>query len=196
MADAEDVESFMGITGASQTAAQHMLELCGSSLEQAIQLWYTDEDLQRTLMNATSSTANTAVRAANSTSRSSRPSRPTTGREDAQGVIHLDSDDDMPMTEDEYDVDDASEAANIARAAQEEEDAAMAKRLQEELYSGQPTDAEGVRAPMARTTETLVEPVYGAADDGEHAAMLEYMRRQRQPRGELAIHNPYRFLHA
>ncbi|GAB1310704.1 UBX domain protein Ubx2 [Madurella fahalii] len=192
MADADAVESFMGITGANQTAAERMLELCGSDLAQAVQLWYTDEDLQRSLTNAGSSTA--AVGTSASASRSSRPNRPQVGREDAQGVIHIDSDDDVPMTEDESigqfeDADDASEAANVARAAQEEEDAATAKRLQEELYSGQPADEGGIRAPMARTTETLVEPAYGAADDGDHVAMLNYLRRSRQPRGP--ANNPF-----
>ncbi|KXX75695.1 UBX domain-containing protein 5 [Madurella mycetomatis] len=192
MADADAAESFMGITGANRTAAERMLELCGSDLAQAVQLWYTDEDLQRSLTNAGSSTA--AVGTSASARRSSRPNRPQVGREDAQGVIHIDSDDDVPMTEDESvgqfdDPDDASEAVNVARAAQEEEDAAMAKRLQEELYSGQPADEGGVRAPMARTTETLVEPAYGSADDGDHVAMLNYLRRSRQPRGP--ANNPF-----
>lgn len=190
MADVDDVESFMGITGANKTAAERMLELCGSDLAQAVQLWYTDEDLQRSLTNTGPSTA--AVGTSASAGRPSRPNRPQVGREDAQGVIHIDSDDDVPMTEDESvgqldDPGDASEAVNVARAAQEEEDAAMAKRLQEELYSGQPADEGGVRAPMARTTETLVEPTYGPADDGDHVAMMNYLRRSRQPRGELMI---------
>jgi len=178
----------MGITGANRTAAERMLELCGSELEQAVQLWFADEDLQRSLSNAGSSTlaAGTGPAAA---SRSSRPNRPQVGREDAQGVIHIDSDDDVPMTEDEND--DADEVANIARQAQEEEDAAMAKKLQEELYSGGPSGqaagaAEDVRAPMARTTETLVGSSYDDDDDG-HAAMLEQMRRRQQTRGGFAV---------
>lgn len=164
-------------------AAERMLELCGSELEQAIQLWFTDEDLQRSLSNAGPSTA-TAGGTGSSTSRPSAGNRPHIGREDAQGVIHIDSDDDVPMTEDE--TDDADEAVNVARQAQEDEDAAMAKRLQEELYAGQPTDESGVRAPMARTTETLIAPSYNDDDDG-HAAVLEQLRRrQQQARGESA----------
>ncbi|KAK4156632.1 hypothetical protein C8A00DRAFT_12464 [Chaetomidium leptoderma] len=180
MAREEDIESFMGITGANHTAAERMLELCGSELEQAIQLWFTDEDLQRSLSNAGSSAAAAGPSTA-SVNRSSRPNRPQIGREDAQGVIHIDSDDDVPMTEDE--IDDADDAVNVARLAQEDEDAAMAKKLQEELYSGgQPaTDEDGIRAPMARTTETLVAPSYDEADDG-HAAVLEQIRRRQQAR--------------
>lgn len=195
MADAEIVDVFVGITGASREAAERMLELCGTDLEQAVQLWYADEDLQRTLTNAGPSTAaagGSTSASASRASRASRPNRPRIGREDAQGVIHIDSDDDVPMTEDDSvgqfdEADEADEFANIARAAQEEEDAAMAKRLQEELYAGQAADEGGVRAPMARTTETLVEPTYGPGDDENHAAMMDYLRRQRQPRGESGI---------
>jgi len=186
MARAEDVEAFMGITGANQTAAERMLELCGSELEQAIQLWFTDEDLQRSLSNAGPSVT-AAAAATSSATRTSRPNRSHIGREDAEGVIHLDSDDDdVPMTED--DPDDAAEVANIARQAQEEEDAAMAKRLQEELYGAGTSaqsgaDETGVRAPMARTTETLLAPSYDDDDDDGHAAILEQLRRRQQARG-------------
>ncbi|AEO70665.1 uncharacterized protein THITE_2122317 [Thermothielavioides terrestris NRRL 8126] len=184
MARAEDIEAFIGITGASHTAAEHMLELCGSQLEQAVQLWFADEDLQRSLSDAGPSTATAA-----STSRSSRPTRPQIGRQDSQGVIHIDSDDDdVPMTEDEGD--DADEVANIARKAQEEEDAAMAKRLQEELYSGAAAGEGSVRAPMARTTETLVGPSYGADDDDGHAVVLEQLRRRQQARAR-PPNNPF-----
>lgn len=175
MAAEEEIAAFVGITGANRTAAERMLELCSSDLEQAVQLWFADEELQRSLSNAGPST----------TSAPSRPNRSRIGREDAQGVIHIDSDDDVPMTEDE--VDDGDEVAGVARRAQEEEDAAMAKRLQEELYSGQNADDSGVRAPMARTTETLVAPVYGDDDDDGHAAILEQMRRRQQARGEYLL---------
>ncbi|KAL2170776.1 hypothetical protein VTG60DRAFT_4431 [Thermothelomyces hinnuleus] len=180
MATEEDINAFVGITGANRTAAERMLELCSSDLEQAVQLWFADEDLQQSLSNAGPSTTTTA-------SRSSRPSRPQIGREDAQGVIHIDSDDDVPMVEDE--ADDGDEAAGVARRAQEEEDAAMAQRLQEELYSGQNAGEGGVRAPIARTTETLVAPAYGDDDDGGHVAILEQIRRRQQSRARPS--NPF-----
>ncbi len=195
MAGSEEIEAFIGITGANRTAAERMMELCGSDLEQAVQLWFADEDLQRTLTNAGSSTAPAAAgpstASRQTSSGPSRPSRRHVGREDAQGVIHIDSDDDVAMTEDEAfgqfdEADDASEAANVARRAQEDEDAAMAKRIQEELYSSGPAGEGDVRAPLARTTETLVGPSYGGEDDG-HSVVLEQLRRQQQTRGELAI---------
>ncbi|KAH6619408.1 hypothetical protein B0J18DRAFT_434015 [Chaetomium sp. MPI-SDFR-AT-0129] len=193
MASDEDIESFMGITGADRTAAERMLELCGSDLEQAIQLWFTDEDLQRSLSNAGPSTTTTAA-PATIPGRPSRPNRPQIGREDAQGVIHIDSDDDVPMTEEDFGEDEDDEIQNVARQAQEDEDAAMAKRLQEELYSGasgagQHVDEDGVRAPMARTTETLIGPSYEEDDDDGHAAVLEQMRRRQQARAR--PNNPF-----
>ena len=63
---------------------------------------------------------------------------------------------------------------------------AMARRLQEEMYSENPASGDGVRAPIGRTTETLVGPdaSWGLEDDRE-AAVLEQLRRRAQPRGEI-----------
>lgn len=200
MADSETIANFASITGANDTAARRMLELCGGDLEQAIQLWFADEELQRTLSNPANEAAPAATsRSAGASRSSSRPNRPNVGREDAAGVIHIDSDDDdIQMTEDDdlgqFDDsdDEATRAANIAQRAQEEEDAAMAKRLQEEMYGGGESGAGGpggeddVRAPMARTTETLVAPGGFGGDDEE---MFEHFRleqqRVRQARGKL-----------
>jgi hypothetical protein len=94
--------------------------------------------------------------------------------------------------EDFSDNDDDNEravAAQAAALAQEEEDMAMAKRLQEELYQGNQGSGSGsggnpddVRAPIARTTETLVAPGWGGGehDDGMEAAFLEELRRRRR----------------
>jgi len=176
----------MGITGANDDAAQRMLDMCGADLEQAIQLWFADEDLQRTLSTPAPAAAGPSTNTSRAQARPSRSqSNRRAGREDDQGVIHLDSDDDTPMTEDEAyeqfdDGDDTFNAVTVARTAQEEEDAAMAKRLQEELYAGQGADEEGVRAPMARTTETLVAPdAYGGPDE---EVILEQIRRRAAPR--------------
>lgn len=194
MASPEDIASFMSFTGANDTAAARMLEMCGN-VEQAIQLWYADEDLQRTISNPAPTATATA---GPSTARGgpSRRSRPP-GREDAQGVIHIDSDDDddVQMTEDEAfgfdDGDDTADAVNVARTAQEEEDAAMAKRLQEELYAGQAVDEEGVRAPLARTTEMLVAPAGGDDFDHDAAVMEQMMLRRRQAQARSAARNPF-----
>ncbi|KAK1779450.1 hypothetical protein QBC45DRAFT_374513 [Copromyces sp. CBS 386.78] len=194
MADSETIASFASITGANDTAARRMLELCGGDIEQAVQLWFADEDLQRTLSNpATEAAPAAASRSAGASRSSSRPNRPNVGREDAAGVIHIDSDDDdIQMTEDDdlgqFDDsdDDTTRAANIAQRAQEEEDAAMAKRLQEEMYggggggsgAGGPGGEDHVRAPMARTTETLVAPGGFGGDDDD--MMFEQFRQEQQ----------------
>jgi len=86
---------------------------------------------------------------------------------------------------------DAALAQTVARTTQEEEDAAMAKRLQEELYAENATTADGIRAPIERTTETLVAPSgYGIPSLDDDAmdeasmedAIVEQLRRRRQPR--------------
>ena len=76
-----------------------------------------------------------------------------------------------------------------------EDDEAMARRLQEEFYgtgaaggaaaSTDVLDEHGVRAPLARTTETLVGPdSYGLPGDGEdtHSAILAQVRAREQAR--------------
>jgi hypothetical protein len=191
------IANFVGITGANETAARQVLEMCAGDLGQAVQLWFNDEELQRNLSNPRPAGASSST--APPIPHSTRPLR--TGREDASGVIHIDSDDDddeiqVLPDDDVMDFDDdgaAAEAATIARTAQEEEDAAMAKRLQEELYQGQAVDEDGVRAPMARTTETLVAPSGGWGmgvvddDDDANAAVMEQLRRRREQQGEAWI---------
>ncbi len=81
-------------------------------------------------------------------------------------------------------------AASVARTAQEEEDAAMAKRLQEEMYaepSGSAGGSDDVRAPISRTTEVLVEPSYGGYDDFSSSVYQE-MQRHQQARSRLPVH--------
>lgn len=190
MEDAQ-IPSFVDITGSSPDVARTFLEMAEGDLEQAIQLYFENPELQTGI--AASSAAPPAIPA--HTRPGATPPR-RVGREDAQGVIHIDSDDDgdsnmaYPDDDDEdefHDFDDeAATAAGVARAAQEDEDAAMAQRLQEQMYAeGAPVD--GVRSPIARTTETLVSPnpTWGQVDDDERDAMvLEQFRRRRQQQGK------------
>lgn len=178
----------MAITGASDTAAHRILDMCGGDVEQSVMLWYADEDLQRSLSTPDTSLPTASTTNAATSSARSRPSaRQVAGREDAHGVIHIDSDDeDVAMTEDDVFDSDDDMAQAVARTAQEEEDAAIAQRLQDELYGGQAAgDEDGVRAPLARTTETLVAPSYngGFEDDDMQAAMMQQLRRRQQAQG-------------
>lgn len=185
----EDViPTFVAITGATPDVARGFLELNGGDFERAVALFYESPDL---VSGVGAGAASSAPAPPNP-----RPTR-TSGREDASGVIHIDSDDDddvdMQFVDDDSDKDDSERATAMqaAHLAQEEEDAAMAKRLQEELYSensrpgGVPGlgDDDDVRAPIARTTETLVapDPAWGTHDDGLENAFLEQMRQRRQP---------------
>ena len=92
-----------------------------------------------------------------------------------------------------------------------DDDEAMARRLQEEYYGGGGTgaangrstemlDEDGYRAPIQRTTETLVGP--GSFDpsnaDEMRAAVMEQMNARRQPRsnrGISSLTHLYHFAH-
>jgi len=136
---------FTSITGATLERAQQYLTLTENNLEQAIQLYFDagGVDMGTTEAETTQSqpvSATTAV-----------PSRPTTTsyREDANGAVLLDSDDE-DMVE--------SNTRTDPSHGNYEDDEAMARRLQEEAYGsgGVIGGQDDVRAPMARTTETLV----------------------------------------
>lgn len=169
----DNIVQFVGITGAPEAAARQVLEMCGDDLMQAIQLWFNDEELQRSLTNPSS--------AAPPIPTSTRP-RANIGHEDASGVIHIDSDDDEDV--------EMFDPNRVAQSAQEEEDAAMAKRLQEEMYGGGSGGGAGgladddVRAPIARVTETLVAPSAAwTPDEDDHAQMLEQFRARQRAAG-------------
>lgn len=167
----EEIATFMMVTDVkSDHVARGYLQIAGGNAGQAIQMFFDQPELQSSFDSPTSAPTASATT-------SSRPqpstSRARTGREDASGVIHLDSDDDnddfdVNMSDNPMEIDDDDDVVAIARNAQEEEDAAMARKLQEELYgSGSGAAEDGVRAPIAQTTETLAAPSmpWGIADD-------------------------------
>lgn len=175
MADA-DISSFVDITGSSAPVARGFLEMTNGDISQAIQLFFENPDLQYSINPSAPPAA--GAQSADATTSASRPGV----REDDDGVIHIDSDDD-DMLDDESDV-----VQTVAKNAQEEEDAAMAKRLQEEMYSGDAGGIEGVRSPIRSTTETLVAPNPGwggnyADEDDVQSDVLDQIRRRRDQRG-------------
>ncbi|EEH44891.2 uncharacterized protein PADG_01180 [Paracoccidioides brasiliensis Pb18] len=193
MADAA-VAGFTEITGSTPEVAAHYLQLTDGNLEIAMQLYFengsADIHQEPSVQPAPPYPAPAPVLS------STRPSHPS-GYQDVHGVVHLDSDgddddgnynnrnNDNNMNEVEE-----VEAVNIpVRTSQQQsastsrpppsnttfdDDEALARRLQEEFYAGaeglNAVDADGVRAPMARTTETLVGP---SADSGFDDASLE-----------------------
>ncbi|KPI45565.1 UBX domain-containing protein 5 [Cyphellophora attinorum] len=110
-----------------------------------------------------------------STGSSATPPVPTASRpSNANNPITIDDDDDLPT------------GANV------EDDEAMARRLQEEMYGAQGSGQEqDVRAPIARRTETLAGPGSDMmAEEYEDAmtARLQAMH-QRAARGQRGIFN-------
>lgn len=172
------IEAFTSVTGQSEAVARTYLGMTDNNYEQAIGLFFEAPEL-----------ATTQTQQAPPVSTSTRPQRSTNrAQQESSRVINLDSDDDdMEMDDDNSDGDsDTATAAAIARAAELEDDAAMARRMQEELYAGGDAsggfDADGVRAPIARTTETLVGGLGGWGRDDAHDAVLEQMRLRAQAR--------------
>ncbi|KAK0748389.1 hypothetical protein B0T21DRAFT_279195 [Apiosordaria backusii] len=167
------------VTATTHAVAQRMIEMCGDA-NSAVTMWFQDSELQRTVIRSVN----------DASSASDRPSQ-------AREVITIDdSDDGMQDTGLDSDTEDV---AGVARAAQEDEDAAMARRLQEEFYgasgsgaqgSGGGLDDDGVRAPMARTTEVLVAP--GGYDEGDHESVLSQIRaRNAAARVRAGANNPF-----
>lgn len=157
------IAQFTAITDASPERAQQYLTLSDNNIERAIQLFFDNNgaDMGATMPSQRPSSAPRAGRGY---------------RENEDGTVTIDSDDeDIPM-----DVDDPH-AGNYNPM---EDDEAMARRLQEEAYGsgGAGGGFEEIRAPMARTTETLVGPDadWGGPDDMRAAVAEQMMARQRR----------------
>lgn len=148
--ESDVVAQFAEITGSTPQLATQYLQLADFQIEQAMQLYFENGGAPLT----------------------EEPAQPTRrpAFEDDDGVVHIDSD---------SDTDTPAAQASTQRPANTsfDDDAAMARRLQEEMYGGAGPggDDDGVRAPMARTTETLVGPE-ADFDDDMHANILGQMR--------------------
>ncbi|KAF2759251.1 hypothetical protein EJ05DRAFT_499665 [Pseudovirgaria hyperparasitica] len=163
----ENIANFTAITSADPDRAAQYLQITDNNLEQAIALFFEgSNDLDLGGSNQAQSSATLPAQSAGT-----RPSN-----HNDEDIITIDSDDDMDF--------DAGTSAASRPPANVEDDEAMARRLQEEMYgsAGAGGDPEEVRAPMARTTETLVGGP-GRWDDPDdlNAAVAEQMlARQRQ----------------
>lgn len=164
--DDEAIGTFCAITSTTPQQAQQYLQFSDGNVEQAIELFFNNPDLAG--------------------SAPAPQTQPTATRDDP---INLDDDDDEVM-----------ETSGPQGGPSTEDDEAMARRLQQEMYGagggaggagGQDdVDEEGVRAPMARTTETLVGPGSDWRDDpdqmqaaiGEQLAARERYNRSSNAR--------------
>jgi hypothetical protein len=171
--------SFCEITSAEPAVAVRCLEMADGDVEGAVQLFFEHPELRQVVA---------------STPAAARAGRPAIGREDAEGVINLDSDEDDDGNDDDGDA--GVHAA--ARTAQEDEDAAMARRLQEEMYTGPGAgggDDDDVRSPIARRHETLVGDDWGdntAFDEQPpSSAMQDMARRMRRAVQAASTPNPF-----
>ena len=179
--DDDLVAQFSAITSADPQQAAQYLQLTENNLEQAIQLYFEGGPLD--IGGAGSAPPTSADAASSSGQEAARPPAFT----HPQDVVHIDSDDDMS---DDFDIDGAEPAVTGTRTDPQpiEDDEAMARRLQEEMYgSGGAAVGDDVRAPIARTTETLVGPDADWASDPDtmRAAVAEQLmaRQQRRPAG-------------
>ncbi|KAI0974621.1 hypothetical protein F4678DRAFT_486402 [Xylaria arbuscula] len=183
----ENIDYFTVVTGVSRDVARRYLEISGGDPSQAIQLFFENPELQSSFgaasTEATASAASAHHQDPSSRARGSSSGR--TGPADSRDIIEIESDDDdddIRMIDEDGDDEDV---VAVARNAQEEEDAAMARRLQEELYgSGSGAPDDGVRAPIAQTTETLAGPVlsWGGVDVDPIEQLSSRQARQRRQR--------------
>ncbi|KAF2474785.1 uncharacterized protein BDR25DRAFT_280337 [Lindgomyces ingoldianus] len=167
----ETILNFVSITSCDPDKAAQYLRLTDNNIEQAIQLYFDSPNLD---FGTTATPA---------------PAAPPSNT--AQNPISIDSDEEMS----DFDPVGAASSTPPARLSNIEDDEAMARRLQEEMYGGMDPEA-GVRAPMARTTETLVGPGsnWGSRDDDIDALVQEQLARRRAP-GRPGIFNQQRTNH-
>ena len=165
MVSQETIDQFVELTAADRQKASQYLSVSDDNLEQAVQLFFEtggiDLDHQAAEVPASQH----------------GPTNPIPVDDNDDG------DDDMEMSN-----------APTSRAPQAsipsyEDDEAMARRLQEEAYGAGATgsrdvDDEGVRAPIGRTTETLVggPPDWRSNPDEMRAAIADQMMARQQRR--------------
>ena len=177
----EDVANFAAITGADPARAQQYLDISDGNINQAVQLWYETGGID--LMETTAATAPAPVPVPDGS-----PQQVGAGGAPRE-VIEIPSDDEMEDNDSDGGLGGVSgprAASNTTArpppASSTEDDEALARRLQQEMYGGGPgegggrgaeLDADGVRAPIARTTETLVGPdLYDLSNPSDRAAAV------------------------
>ncbi|KAF3942157.1 hypothetical protein ABW19_dt0207415 [Dactylella cylindrospora] len=193
----ELLANFTAITDSSVNKAEQYLSITDWNLEHAIQL-YLDSDGADLNPAATSSNAPPTTSAppqTQTTSTTTSAHRPNQGRTHSDAITIDDEDEELEEA--------MRRAAGVTSGGNGrpvnvyedyEDDEAMAKRLQEEMYREASRDTDrggssfdGVRAPMARTVETLVSP-----EDEYFRRMMERNRptpRGGQSRGPAGIFN-------
>jgi len=163
----EQISTFCAFTSATPQQAQQYLALTDGNVEQAVELFFSNPELG---------------------AQANPPPQPA----DRNDPITIDDDDEMKDLDDDVQVTGSRPRAHAAASV--EDDEAMARRMQEEMYGGGGTgggggaggnvDEEGVRAPMARTTETLVGPGsdWRSDPDAMSSAVFEQLAARQRAR--------------
>jgi hypothetical protein len=193
----EAVAQFTEITGSTPQLAAQYLQLTDYNLQTAMQLYFENGGAE--IGPQASEPAPAPAAAPPRPPRSSRPA----GYQDEEGVVHIDSDEEISddndpvvtgynprSTSGSASRDRSGAAGGASPGAMYDDDEAMARRLQEEMYGagsgfgGTDFDEDGVRAPMARTTETLVGPDAAGFDDDDemHSAVMRQLQARQQAR--------------
>jgi UBX domain-containing protein 7 len=164
----EEIASFTAITSQSPEVAARYLELAEYNLEAAIQLFFDNPNLDLGVQP-------------NAQQPNSSNARTTSNTVAEREVITIDSDEEGDL----INLGNGPATQGNSRRSQPDfnDDAEMARRMQEEMYAE--AEGGGVRAPMARTTETLVGPgaTWQPGDDDLDAAVAEQIRaRERTQR--------------
>ncbi|KAL8770717.1 MAG: hypothetical protein Q9209_003584 [Squamulea sp. 1 TL-2023] len=202
--DDEALAQFTSITGTKPETARQYLGFTDGDVQQAIELFFANDgadlDVPSTSNPPTSS---------NSPPVPPPSTHPPQGQHAQQDVVQIDSDSDFDYSE--YPATRPPDSRRRQPAAVDRgksssqpltsstpptrtingglnDDEAFARQLQQEIYgeAGVDTavDPEGVRAPIARTTETLIGPDgFDPNDPGDmNAAVLEQLRARQRPR--------------
>ncbi|KAI9731051.1 MAG: hypothetical protein M1834_005514 [Cirrosporium novae-zelandiae] len=183
--DDDALAQFTSITGSSPELAQQYLHLTDGNLEQAVQLFFDSGGVDMGGSVAPTTQPSSHV-----------PSNPNPTN--INDPISIDSDNEISDDNDPEIIGYNPRAERPTVRANPgfdtptsgdhtsmEDDEAMARRLQEEMYGGgamDGTSADDVRAPIARTRETLVGPGADYGDDNMQAAVFEQIEARRRAR--------------
>ncbi|KAL8675325.1 MAG: hypothetical protein Q9168_000282 [Polycauliona sp. 1 TL-2023] len=202
MDDDGALAQFTSITGTKPETAQQYLAFTDGDLQQAIELFFANDGADLDQPSASNPPS------------SSRPPPvppPATRPSQAQHAVQIDSDSDSDPDDDGYPTTrrpgpTGSQPPGVDRGKASShtpsnstpptynggsgfnDDEAFARQLQQEMYGEAgvetPGDPDAVRAPIARTTETLVGPdSFDPNDPGDmNAGVLEQLRARQRPR--------------
>ena len=199
--DEEKIAQFISVTGSTTERALQYLSLSDDNIEQAVELFFTTGgvDLAEPVPRTTEASKSETLPASSEPSGSDAPHP----RSQPQGeIISIDSDEEI-LDDNDTVITGYNETRSAAasrpvhqastngtsvlpqRARFEDDDEAMARRMQEEIYAGGDMggviDTEGYRAPIGRTTETLVGPgSYDLDDPSDMQAAIDAQMRARQ----------------